>query len=1133
MKRRFLFALCFCAASGLSVYAQKVTMNLQKVKLETVFNEITQQTGLSVAYSRPAVNPEKIVSVNANQEELADVLKRLFAGTDITFEIGKQKVFLRNALIEKKERESAQVKTVTGVVVDENGEPVIGASVVVQGTSNGTITDLDGKYSLMNVPEDATLDISYIGYQTLSLKADDKSLARVTMREDTEVLDEVVVIGYGTVKKRDLTGAVSSVGADKLKERSFGNALQSMAGQVSGVQITQTQGAPGMAPTIKVRGASSINAGTTPLYVIDGIPLEDDSDINGGGNSNSMTFNRNPLNNINPNDIESIEILKDASSAAIYGSRGANGVVLVTTKQGKAGKTKIDATYEFGVAHVNRRVDVMDAKQWMEFEIAARNNTWATELKNNPNAVRGNNTIIPVEFSDPEWLERIGNGTDWQDVLFRTAFTHNAQVSASGGSEKTQFMFSAGYLNQEGVVDQNTYDRLSIRSNINHKFNNHIDIGLKIGLTRTNDSSYGTAGKSDVVSLAIQNDPIFPLRVETGSLGFKDPESIWNTFVKYGFQLWHPYAMTREISKKKTSGNVLVNSYLNYKIVDGLDFKISFNANAEDSHYKSYQNEGQDWGWSGWNDAKAEFITMRSLNWVWENTLNYNKTFHNNHNVTGLLGYTMQSQHTEYSDMTASSFPNDLVHTINAGKVSDGSTTETEWALVSFLARATYAYKGKYLASAAIRADGCSRFGKNNRWGYFPSASLGWRASEESFIKNWAGNWLDNLKFRLSYGVTGNNQIPDYGAIGLLGYKTYVESGNVVQGIYTNTFADADLKWEKTGQVNLGVDVSLFHSRVNLALDFYYSKTRDLLLDVPIPVLTGFQSTLTNIGELENKGVEFYLSTRNVDNGHFMWTTDFNISANRNKVLKLGNNNAPVIISNNGAESRTEVGQPIGNYYGYIFDGVLSSKDIADGIPVYEGSEAGDPKVRDVNKDGKINSDDRTILGNYEPDFTWGMTNNFSYKGIELSIMLTGAHGGEIMNQQARFTKVFNGDRNAYASVSNFWRSDEEPGDGMTFKPRVVQNTVQGQCSSYWVEDGSFVRIKNIRIGYNFPISLIRKWRLTNLKLYANMENVYVFSDYPNFDPEGSTFQSGSLVGFDYGSYPNPFTITAGINLSF
>lgn len=1026
---------------------------------------------------------------------------------------------------------SAQTK-ISGKVIDDNGQPLVGVNVVIKGTSQGTITNIDGDYSI-SASSDAQLVFNYVGYQENIQKVGNRTVINVTMKEDTKNLEEVVVVGYGQIRKKDLTGAVASFGADKLKDRPYGNALQSLSGQVSGVQITQSQGAPGMAPSIKVRGASSINAGTTPLYVIDGIPLEDNTIRSGDGASSSsnMEFNRNPLNNINPNDIESIEVLKDASSAAIYGSRGANGVVIITTKQGKAGKTKVDASYEFGVSQVNRRIETMNAQEWMEFETAARNNTWATILKSNPNAVRGNNTKIPVEFSDPAWLERIGNGTDWQDVLFRTAYSHNVQLSASGGNEKTQFMISGGYLNTEGVVDQNEYDRITLRTNLKHKISEKFNVGMNVGLTRTNDASFGTAGKSDAVSLSVQSAPIFPLYVETGSLGFKDPASIWNTFVKYGFQLWHPYSLTREMSKKKLTNVTTTNTFAEWNIVKGLSFKTALSANIEDSHYSSYWNEGQKWGYSGWVNATGNFITMQSFNWVWENTLNYNKVFNKDHVVSGLIGYTAQEQKYEYSTMTSGSFPNDMVKTLNAGKVTSGSTSEQEWSLLSYLARATYSYKDKYLASATLRADGCSRFGVNNRWGYFPSASVAWRMKEEEFMQNLT--WLDNLKLRLSYGETGNNQIPNYGSVGLLGYSSYVSGANVVQGIYTNTFPDRSLKWEKTSQTNFGLDGSVLNQRLNFSLDLYYSKTRDLLLNVPIPALTGFQSTLTNIGELQNKGVEFSLSSKNFV-GAFTWTTDFNISANRNKVLKLGANNAPILLNVNDAISKTEVGQPIGNYFGYIFDGVIMSQAelSSNAYPVWPGSEPGDPKVRDVNGDNKIDSNDRTIIGNYQPDFSWGMTNTFGYKGVELSVMLAGVEGAEIMNQHARFLKTFNGDRNAYKYVTNYWKSDADPGNGKINKPRVTQNTVQSLSSSYWVEDGSFVRIKNIRLGYNLPAKVATKIKVSGMKLYVNMENVYVFSDYSNYDPEGSTYQAGVLVGFDYGAYPNPFVATAGITIN-
>jgi TonB-linked SusC/RagA family outer membrane protein len=1020
---------------------------------------------------------------------------------------------------------------VTGTVTDGSGSPLIGVSVLVKGTNKGTVTDVDGNYSL-DVNQGQTLVFRYIGYVEKDIKVGNQKSLNISMKENAESLDELVVVGYGAVKKRDLTGAISQVGADKLKDRPYGNALQSMAGEVSGVVITQTQGAPGMAPTVKVRGMSSINAGTSPLYVIDGIPMEDNTDSGSGTNGgNVQTYNRNPLNNINPNDIESIEVLKDASSAAIYGSRGANGVVIITTKTGKAGKTKIDVNYEFGVSNVNRKIDLMDATQWIDYETAARNNTYATLLKSNPNTKRTySQTYIPDEFSDPTWLARIGNGTDWQDVLFRTALSHNVQVSASGGSEKTQFMVSGNYMNQQGVVDNNNYERYSVRSNINHRFNDRLSLSVKLALTRAKDSPYGTAGKSDAVSLTDQCCPIFPFRVETGSLGFKDPSSIWNTFVKYGFNFWHPYSLTREMSKKRVTNTQLLNAYLDYKIINGLVFRTAINVSNEDMNYHSYWNEGQDWGYSGWVNATGNYTTMQQYNWAWENTLNYNQTF-GDHSVTGLLGYTMQRQELQYSDMTSNSFANDMVHTLNAGKVSSGNTSQTVWSLISYLARATYAYKGKYMASAAIRADGCSRFGADNRWGYFPSASLGWRASEESWLKQNA-TWLDNLKFRLSYGETGNNQIPNYGSIGLLSYSSYVENGAVSQGMYTSNFPDKKLKWEKTWQVNFGIDASMFNSRLNTSLDLYYSKTNDLLLNVPIPVLTGFESTLTNVGSLRNQGIEFNVNSHNLV-GKFTWTTDFNISTNSNKVLKLGNNNAPIDINTNSAISRTEVGQPIGNYYGYDIIGVLSSTDIANKVAAPSGSEAGDPKVRDVNGDGKITTDDRTILGNYQPDFTWGLTNTFTFEGFDFSFMLTGSQGGEIMNQNARFLGEWNGSRNLYASRTNYWRSDDNPGDGMTPKPRTIQTGIRGQSSSLWVEDGSFTRIKNIRLGYTFPSRLVAPLGITNLRLYVNLENVYVFSDYSNYDPEGSTFQSGYRVGYDYGAYPTPFTATFGLNISF
>jgi len=1143
MRLILIFVFSGFMAMASSSYSQQanVSLDLKQASIIEIFDVIENQTDYQVAYNSTKLNQFEKVDLNVDNRPISEVLDLLFKNSSVQYEFVGRYIVISDKKGEsytENSNTSQQVLNVNGKVVTVDGAPIPGATVVLKGTTTGTITDPDGKFTLGGVPADGTLVFSFVGMKTQEVVVSGQTYFDVVLKEDAIGLEEVVAIGYGAVKKRDLTGSVVSVGADKLEDRPYSNAMQSLSGQVSGVQILQTQGAPGLAPTVKVRGASSINAGTTPLYVIDGVPLEDNttnSTSTGASSSSNPDFNRNPLNNINPNDIESIEILKDASSAAIYGSRGANGVVLITTKQGKAGKTKIEANYEFGLSQVKRKTDMMTAEEWMDFTTAARNNSWATIVAGNPSATRGNNTMVPVEFSDPEWIARIGKGTDWQDVLFHTAQSHSLQLSASGGNEKTQFMVSGGYLDSEGVVDRNTYDRINIRSNIKHKFNEKFQLGVNVAASRSNEQPQGTAGKSDVVSLALQSDPIFPLYVETGSLGFKDPESIWNTFVKYGFQLWHPYSLTREATKKKTINVITATANLEYKIIKDLTFKTSLSSNVEESNYNFYWNEGQNWGYSGWVSATATFNTYQNFNWIWENTMNYSKTLNDVHNINLLAGYSVQEQRIDYSSMSATGFPNDLVHTINAAStISRGSTSAEDWSLISYLARANYSYNGKYLLTAAIRTDGSSRFGAENRWGYFPSGSIAWRASEEEFLKG--SSWLDNLKVRLSYGVTGNNQIPNYGAIGTLAYNSYVNNGTVMQGIYTNNYADKGLKWEKTGQTNFGFDLSIFDQRVNMTLDAYYSKTRDLLLDVPIPILTGFSSTLTNIGELENRGIEFNITTRNIDR-KVKWTTDFNIFANRNKVLKLGENDAPIDLNVSSMTSRTAVGKPIGMYYGYVIDGVIMSQAELDSgdYPVWAGSEPGDPRVRDVNKDNKISSEDRTYLGNYEPDFSWGMTNTVSYKGIELSVMLRGSQGGEILNHNARFLKSNEGggNRNQYAEVNNFWRSEADPGNGEIPKPRALSVGVRGQGSSYWVEDGSFVRIQNIRLGYNLPTTITNRMKVGGVKMYVNLENVYVFSDYPGYDPEGSTYQSGVLVGWDYGAYPNPFTATAGINITF
>jgi TonB-linked SusC/RagA family outer membrane protein len=939
----------------------------------------------------------------------------------------------------------------------------------------------------------------------------EQTALRIILSENTLGLEEVVVVGYGTVRKSDLTGAVSSITSEQIRERSNVNVMSSLSGQLAGVQVQQTQGSPGFAPTIKIRGISTITAGTTPLYVIDGLPMED---VN--------------LSIINAQDIESIEILKDASSAAIYGSRGANGVVLITTKSGKEGKPKVDFSYEKGIYHISRRVELMNSQEFIRYFVDAHNNQWiyAGGKAEDPNNIRPQYYRVPQEFLDAPGKFAT---TDWQDVTFRTAGSDNYQISLSGGGNTSKYLLSANYISQEGVVDRTQYERFTLRSNVSYKINHAVEAGVNIFFSKTQDRIYGTQGKEDVVSLAIQNDPIFPLYNENGNLGFRDPNSEWYRFTPYEVQLWHPYALTRETENYGRQLNLMASAWIEYRFLKNFSFRSAVSGYFIYNKSGSYRNEGQKWGYSNWRPAEATANTSQNDNYLWENILSYNNTIAD-HAINIMGGYTAQKNHNETTTQTSQGFPNDLVHTLNAGTPVASGSQATEWSLISYIARINYSFRDKYLLTATIRRDGSSRFGLDNKWGYFPSASVAWKITEEEWMKGLS--WLTSLKIRASYGQTGNNLIPNYGAIAMLGSRQYAWGTNVQRGLYPSSISNPALKWEKTGQFDLGLNAGLFNNRIYIEADIYHSRTTDLLLNVPVPALTGFVDQLTNIGTVQNRGAEFLVSTRNLVKA-FVWNTSFNISLNRNKVISLGPNNAPVIVTNWNATSKTEVGEPVGNFFGYIFDGVFKNQKEIDAYPHVPSTTAGDPRIRDVNNDGLINENDRTTIGNAQPKFTFGLTNNFSFKNFDFSILLTGSYGNSVTNLQSRYTKYYNGGRNGYKDIVNYFRSEADPGDGIHFKPYKSYPGLQTQYSSYWVEDGSFIKISNIRLGYSFSPRILSPARISSLRLYMNIDNAWCFSNYLGYDPENSTYSDALNSGNDYGAHPIPRTFTFGINLGF
>ncbi len=1122
-------------------YAQstKISIHFQNETIAGVLEAVESQTDFTFVYDSKAVDTKRKVSVQADKENIFDVLTQMFSGSDIAYTVINKKIILNK--IEEMMNLTQQGITITGTVTDENGEPMPGVNVLVKGSMQGGVTDVNGKYTI-NVPgKDAVLVFSFIGYTSTENTVGEQRIINIVMHEDLKEIEEVVVVGYGTTRKSDLTGAISSVNKDQIKERSSSNVLTSLSGQVAGVQIQQTQGAPGMAPTIKIRGVATITAGATPLYVIDGIPMEDNSGsynntggagsyFSGGGNQ------QNPLSMINPADIESIEILKDASSAAIYGSRGANGVVIITTKSGSVGRTNLEVSYEKGIQQVVRKIELMNSQEFIQFYRDARNNQYIYDNRNNPNFVplpenqRPNNYRIPEEFlNNPGSFET----TDWQDVAFRTAYSDNAYISLSGGNNKITYLLSGNFLNQEGIVDRSYYQRFTVRSNIKYQLTDHLTLASNITFAKSKDRIFGTFGKEDVASLVQQSAPIYPVIMETGTLGPLDRNSQWNKYYAspYSIQTWHPYAITRETDNQGQRLNLMSNTSLEYKFLKHFAISTSLGLRLENYRYSNYLNEGQNYGWSALNAATGVANTNQTDNWLSETTLRYANTF-GYHEFSGMVAYTAQENTYQTSNQTSRSFPNDMVHTLNAGSPTASSTNAEKWRLLSYIARVNYGYKNKYLVQATIRRDGSSRFGSNNKWGYFPSASVAWRVSEEDFLKNVSS--LSQLKLRLSYGVTGNNQIPNYGSWATLGTRQYAwgsTASGVARGLYPNSMPDPDLSWEKTGQYNVGINVGLFNNRVYVEADYYRSLTTDLLLNVPVPITSGFSTQLTNIGEVENKGMEFLIVTKNMT-GAFRWETNFNISFNRNKVLKLGPDAAPIYVREWGAH-KTEIGQPIANYWGYKFDGLFNNQAEINDYPHHASTTPGDPKVVNVSGDDKINADDQTILGNIQPKFIYGMTNNFFYKNFDLSIMLQGQYGGKIMNSQFRYNGLFNGGRNAYKDTKNYWKSESDPGDGRHFKPYSNNPGLQNQsgaCTSLWIEDGTFLRIANLRLGYTFGSGILEKLHLSSLRIYMSIDNLYLFSKYTGYDPDNSTYFTNTLrSGEDYGSSPIPRTITFGI----
>lgn len=971
----------------------------------------------------------------------------------------------------------AQQLTVTGQVLDAQKEPLIGVSVLEKGTSNGTITDLDGNFTL-NVSPDGTLVFSYVGYKTQELKASRQM--QITLEEDSEVLDEVVVIGYGSVKRRDVTTAISSVSTKDLDQRPIISAGQAIQGKAAGVSVIQPNGQPGAEMSIRVRGTTSMNGSNDPLYVVDGVPVDN-------------------INFLVPNDIADMQILKDASSASIYGSRAANGVVLITTKSGAEGKAKIAFTAQFGINKVANKIEALNSAQYKELqdEIGRIN--------------------LPDDLPDR---------TDWFDEAYTTGKTQNYQVSISNGNDKLKYYLSAGYQNEQGVLDIAYYKRYSFRANIENEVRKWLTVNANISYSDYSNNgggAMGTGANRGGVILSVINTPTYapiwnPL----------EPNQYYNQF--YGASnITSPLEnMARAKNNKNRENRLLASGNLLFTILPELKFKSTFTIDRRNAVNTTFLDPiSTAWG----RTQKGEASDNRNMNTVltFDNVLTYNKSF-KKHNLDVMAGSSWTDSDYTNSYINGTHYRDAYIQTLNAANRISWSNTGSggsQWGIMSYFARVAYNFDSKYLITANVRTDGSSKLHPDHRWSVFPSFSAAWRLSSEEFMKGLT--WMDDLKIRVGWGQTGNQSgIGDYSYlqrynIGRIEWFRVPEEGdetdyaNAVPTISQANLRTADLTWETTTQTNVGLDLTVLNGRLTVNMDYYYKKTKDMLMYVTLPVGAAAANTIQrNEGEMVNKGFEFAVSSKNF-RGEFEWNTDLNISFNKNKLTKLALQqvyyDAVTSETINERVVRNEVGRPLGGFYGYISDGV--------------NPETGELMYRDLSGNGRIDSSDRTYIGDPNPDFIYGMTNTFSWKGFNLSIFIQGSYGNDIFNASRIETEGMYDGKNQSIRVLDRWRIPGQITD-------VPKANFDMKNSTYFIEDGSYLRLKDVSISYNFTGKLLRKWGITRLQPYFTASNLLTWTGYSGMDPEVNQWgNSGSVQGIDWGTYPHSRSYVFGINVEF
>lgn len=1089
----FLLMVCvFCSYAG-NAHSQnaKVSIHMNNVKLDKILNEIENQTDYLFIYNNQ-VDINKITSVKVKNEAVAQVLDRILSGTGINYELEGTHIILTTEAI-KDLHAQQQAKTVTGTVTDVSGEPIIGANIRIKGTTTGTITDIDGNFSIEAKPQ-SVIEVSYIGYLTQETVINNQKSIRFLLKEDTKTLDEVVVIGYGVQKKADLTGSVANINTEKLNTQSNANIGQALQGKIAGVDIVSQGGAPGSGTRIMVRGIGTLN-NASPLYIVDGMYM-------------------NSIDHINPNDIASIDVLKDASSAAIYGSRAANGVIIVTTKEGSntEGKPIIDLSVNLGISTASKFLDMLDAKGWAEVTTIARQAIgkpaldMATDLANKPD-------------------------NDWQDIMFRPALMQNYNLAVKGGGKYSTYYTGLGYFNQDGIVKGTNYQRYNIQSKNDYK-RGIFSAGTNLIISFSHDKPLHQELRGGMIGTILQSVPTLEKYDDTREGGYGGT---------YGdvVNIPHPLAIIDDNIMDRYNENVKIfaNLYAQIELFKGLKYKLNLTPDFSFERYKNYLNK-YDFGLATNSITQLTERQRRRRNILVENLLTFDRTF-GEHKISALAGYTYQDSRFRHIQAYGEGLPQGLeeIDAATTNRSNEGNSWRS--VLTSILGRVFYSYQNKYLFTATIRRDGSSKFGKNNRYGYFPSFSLGWNVAEEKFMEN--VHWLDQLKLRGGYGVLGNQEIDNYQYSSTIttGINYPDGNGGLLQGAFPKNFANPDIKWEETAMTNVGIDFMAFNNRLSLTADYYVKNTKDILLTVPIPISSGgANDPIRNAGKIRNNGFEFNLEWMDQPNPDISYGINLIGSFNKNKVIAMGSESGSIkggSTNQNITTSETKAGYPIGGYWLISTAGYFNSQEevdayAKDGKKIQPAAEPGDIKFVDANNDGVINDDDRVFQGSPFPDFTFALNGNMRYKNFDLSIGLQGVLGNKIYNATRQTLEDVTKGSNFLASCLDYWTPENKNAS----HPRLTWDDPNRNTraeSDRYLENGSYLRLRSVQLGYTFPQTWF-KGAIQHARVYINAENLFTITSYSGYSPDVNA-DNANYRGFDNFIYPTNRTFMLGLNVTF